>query len=123
MSEENTSNAVDAYAPALQPRVDVIEDRMGITLLADIPGATVDTLDISVEGTSLTLSAQMAAALPPELESAYAEIRLPRYRHAFTLSRELDTEKIEAKLKDGVLQLRIPKASHAQPRRVEVRVG
>ena len=42
---------------------------------------------------------------------------------AFTLSRELDTEKISADLKDGVLTLRVPKAEHAQPRRIEVRAG
>jgi HSP20 family protein len=46
---------------------------------------------------------------------------VPRYRRTFTLSRELDTSKVEANLKDGVLTLRIPKQAHAQPRRIEVR--
>lgn len=123
MSEKQISNAVDENGPALQPRVDVFEDSTGITLLADIPGASPDTLDIKVEGSSLTLCADMATAMPQGMESVYAEVRLPRYRHAFTLSRELDTAKIEASLKDGVLQLRIPKAAHAQPRRIEVRAG
>ena len=46
-----------------------------------------------------------------------------RYRRACTLSRELDTDKINASMRDGVLSLRIPKAEHAQPRRIEVREG
>ena len=57
------------------------------------------------------------------LQSVYAEVRVPRYRRIFTLSRELDPSRIEANLKDGVLNLRIPKQEHAQPRRIEVRAG
>ena len=57
------------------------------------------------------------------MEAVYAEVQVRRYRRAFTLSRELDTEKISADLRDGVLTLRVPKAEHAQPRRIEVRAG
>ena len=45
------------------------------------------------------------------------------HRRAFTLSRELDPGRIEAKLADGVLSLRIPKQDHARPRRIEVQLG
>jgi HSP20 family molecular chaperone IbpA len=57
------------------------------------------------------------------MEATHAEIGLPRYRRAFTLSKELDSEKVSAELRNGVLKLRIPKAEHAQPRRIEVKVG
>jgi HSP20 family molecular chaperone IbpA len=60
---------------------------------------------------------------PERLQPAYAEVRVPRYRRAFTLSRELDAGRIDASLKDGVLTLRIPKHEHAQPRRIQVQVG
>jgi HSP20 family molecular chaperone IbpA len=50
-------------------------------------------------------------------------VRVPRYRRSFALSRELDTTRIEANLKDGVLSLRIPKQAHAQPRRIAVTAG
>jgi HSP20 family molecular chaperone IbpA len=53
----------------------------------------------------------------------YTEVRGVRYRRSFTLSRELARDRIDAALKDGVLTVRIPKAQHAQPRRIEVRVG
>ena len=48
---------------------------------------------------------------------------LVRDRRQFTLSRELDTSRIEAQLRDGVLRLTIPKAEEARPRRIEVQVG
>lgn len=109
--------------PAMTPRVDVLEDGMGITLLADLPGVSRDALEIQVEGDSLTIEGQVSPATPEAMEATYAEVRVPRFRRMFTLSRELDGSRIEAQLKDGVLRLRIPKQEHAQPRRVQVKVS
>ncbi|WP_082536659.1 MULTISPECIES: Hsp20/alpha crystallin family protein [unclassified Roseateles] len=105
---------------ALTPRVDVSEDDTGITLLADLPGVTREQLELRVEADTLLIEGNVDAAAPGGLEAVYAEVRLPRYRRSFTLSRELDPSRIEAQLKDGVLKLRIPKQAHAQPRRIEV---
>lgn len=109
--------------PAITPRVDVLEDGTGITLLADLPGVSRDALEIQVEGDSLTIEGQVSPAAPEAMEATYAEVRVPRFRRMFTLSRELDGSRIEAQLKDGVLRLRIPKQEHAQPRRVQVKVS
>ncbi|WP_375138971.1 Hsp20/alpha crystallin family protein [Azohydromonas caseinilytica] len=105
------------------PRVDVFEDESGITLLADLPGVPREQLELKVEGDTLQIEGTVAAFAPEGLEALYAEVRLPRYRRAFTLSRELDAGAIQAQLRDGVLNLRIPKQAHAQPRRIEVQVG
>jgi len=110
-------------ARVLVPRVDVIEDDAGITLLADVPGVPKDQLELRVEGDILTFEGAIAPLTPGQLEPVYAEVRVPRYRRAFTLSRELDASKITANLKDGVLNLRIPKQAHAQPRRISIRAG
>jgi HSP20 family molecular chaperone IbpA len=103
------------------PRVDVLEDEAGITLLADLPGVPRDRLELKVEGDTLLVEGVVATPMPQQLQSVYAEVRVPRYRRTFTLSRELDTSRIEANLRDGVLNLRIPKQEHARPRRIEVR--
>jgi HSP20 family protein len=50
-------------------------------------------------------------------------VNLARYRRVFTLSRELDADKVSAEFRNGVLTLRIPKAEHAQPRKIEVQVA
>ena len=108
---------------AVLPAVDVFEDTVGITLLADMPGVTREQLELKVEGDALLIEGGVKALLPEGLEAIYAELRVPRYRRSFTLSRELDTTRIEAKLKDGVLTLHIPKQAHAQPRRIAVTAG
>lgn len=112
-----------ADAAYIVPRVDVIEDSAGITLLADLPGVAKDALELKVEGTSLTLEGQIRLDTPQGMGAMFAEVRAARYRRAFTLSRELDSARIDAQLKDGVLKLRIPKLAEAQPRRIEVRAA
>jgi HSP20 family molecular chaperone IbpA len=121
---QNTDNQLaQRPQPALVPAVDVIEDAGGITLYADLPGVPRDKLDIRVEGEQLTIEGELQLPIAEGLEGTHAEVTLPRYRRVFSLSRELDCDKVAAELRDGVLTLRIPKAEHAQPRRIEVRAA
>lgn len=108
---------------ALLPPTDVIEDAAGITLYADLPGVSKDKLTLQVEADTLTIEGTLALDLPEGMESSHAEVSVPRYRRVFTLSRELDPGKVSAEFNQGVLKLRIPKAEHAQPRRIEIQVG
>jgi HSP20 family protein len=109
-------------APALLPPVDVFEDASGITVLADLPGVTRDDLAIGVDGRNLTIEAPVKLGESESLQSVYAEVRANHYRRSFELSADLDTARIDAGLKDGVLTLRIPKLEQAKPRRIDVRV-
>lgn len=108
--------------PALLPRVDVVEDARGITLKADLPGVPRDKLSLEVENDILTLEGEIALEPLEAMGATHVEVDQPRYRRAFKLSKELDGAQVTAELAQGVLTLRIPKAAHAQPRRVEVRV-
>lgn len=107
----------------LLPRVDVFENKDGILLLADMPGVPKDKLELRVENDTLLIEGEIAPDTPENMEPVYAEVRLSRYRRAFSLSSELDTSRIDAQLRDGVLNLRIPKHAHAQPRKIEVKVA
>lgn len=108
---------------ALTPPVDVVEDAKGITLRADLPGVSRERLQLHVEADTLSIDADLDLALPEGLQSSHTEVGLSRYHRSFTLSKELDADKITAELANGVLTLRIPKAQHAQPRRIEVQVA
>lgn len=107
---------------ALTPPVDVIEDASGITLYADLPGVSRDKLNLQVEAATLTIEAESDLQVPEGLKSSHTEVGLARFRRVFTLSKELDTQNVSAELAQGVLKLRIPKAAHAQTRRIDIQV-
>jgi len=125
MSEkrEVAKRTEERHSPALVPPIDVLEDETGITVFADLPGVPKDKLTVRVDGDGLLIEGEIAVETPEGMTVAYTEVQTPRFRRAFTLSRELDTTKSDAAFKDGVLKLRIPKAEHAQPRRIAVNVG
>jgi HSP20 family protein len=108
---------------SLLPPVDVIEDATGITLYADLPGVPRDKLHLRVDGDQLAIDAEMSLPVPAEMAATHAEVDLSHYRRAFTLSKELDADKVSAELSGGVLRVRIPKAEHAQPRKISVQVN
>ena len=120
----NTATKSDETREAtLMPPVDVVEDSAGITLYADLPGVSREALHVRVEDDTLFIEGDLALKIPEGMESSHAEVGLSRYRRVFTLSKELDADKVSAELKQGVLKLRIPKAEHAQPKRIQVSVG
>lgn len=106
--------------PALLPPVDVVEDEGGITLYADVPGVTRENLHLHVEGDNMFIEGKIALEVPKEMEATHVEVARSRYRRVFALSREFDTGKLTADLKNGVLKVRILKAEHAKPRRIEI---
>ncbi|MGE0114171.1 MAG: Hsp20/alpha crystallin family protein [Steroidobacteraceae bacterium] len=125
MSDTNVSNRTpntahnDVY---MTPPVDVIEDAAGITLYADLPGVPKDKLNLHVEADALSIEGEVSLTVPEGMEALHAEISLPRFRRVFTLSKELDAEKVTAEFRHGVLKLHIPKAAQAQPRKISVNV-
>ncbi len=122
-TELSTKSPGDVDARPVSPAVDVFEDAGGITLLADMPGVSRETLDVRLDGDTLAVEGRVELGLPADMRAVFAEVQVPRFRRTFTLSRELDSARIEANLKDGVLTLRVPKLAHAQPRRIEVSTG
>lgn len=79
------ASAAKHESRAMVPRVDVLEDQSGITLLADLPGVTRDQLELKVEGDTLWIEGAVTTVAPEGLEPAYVEVRvapLPPCLHA-----------------------------------------
>ncbi len=91
------------------PRVDIYETDQAIHLVADIPGADENTIEITLEKNILTIDADVQAERPKDYSLTYAEYGIGSFRRKFTLSNEIDQEKIVAEVKNGVLTLHLPK--------------
>jgi len=107
----------------LQPPVDISEDSDGITLVADMPGVSKDRLDIQIDKDSLVIEGVAKIDMAEDMKPLYADVRSTRYRRSFAISSELDTDNIEATLKDGVLSLRLHKRPESKLRKIEVQVA
>jgi HSP20 family molecular chaperone IbpA len=83
-----------------------------------------DRLNVSTDQKNLIVEGRAQINMPEGMTALYADVRSTLYRRSFALNGELmETDKIEASLKDGVLTLRIPKQSELRPRKIEVRVS
>ncbi|AOI65254.1 Hsp20/alpha crystallin family protein [Burkholderia territorii] len=112
-----------ARRPAITPAVDIVEDRHRVTLRADLPGVPRENLDVKVHDNTLTIEADSRIETPADLRVRHVEVRAPRYARSFVLSPDLDTSRIDASLRDGVLTLTIPRREETRPRRIDVVAG
>jgi HSP20 family molecular chaperone IbpA len=107
----------------MQPPADVFEDADGITLQLDMPGVSKDRLNVQANKNTLLIEGNAHIDMPAGIAALYADVRSTSYRRSFVLSDELEADKTEASLKDGVLTVRIPKRAEVRPRRIDVRAG
>jgi HSP20 family molecular chaperone IbpA len=103
------------------PRVDIYETKDDIHLIADIPGADQDSIEITLEKNILTIEARVVTEKPVDFSLTYAEYGVGDFKRKFTLSNEIDKERINAVVKDGVLSLKMPKAGPAKAQKIEVK--
>lgn len=109
--------------PVFVPATDIYETEGSVVLLADMPGVDDKSVDVNLEKGVLTLRGHVEPKALEGRRLQYAEYRLGDYERSFTLSDEVDGEKINATLKHGVLRLELPKKDAAKPRKIEVKVG
>lgn len=112
------TRAVERY---IRPVVDIIETEEGLTLVADIPGAAKESLDVNVEKGILTISAPATRTMPGR--PVFKEFETAPYYRQFSIPEVLDHEKAAADYANGLLTLKIPKVAAAKPRKIEIKVA
>lgn len=130
MADETTSIKTPAsdVAPAehtrsgyyFQPNVDILEGEDELTVLADVPGATAEGIDLNFEDGTLTIHAKV----PPRNEGVDFLVReygVGDFHREFRVNETIDVGRISAELADGVLTLHLPKVEAARPRKITVK--
>lgn len=105
------------------PRTDIYETEKEIILTSDIPGADEKSVEINLEKNILTINALADEEGIPDHRLAYQEYGIGDYRRSFALNGEIDRDKIEAAVKNGVLTLHLPKSEASRARKITVKAG
>ena len=108
--------------PVFLPPADIYETKDSIVVLAEMPGVPPEGVDLTLERRVLTIRGRSAAGDHTGYQRVYNEYTDGDYERVFTLSENIDRDRIEAKLKDGVLHLVLPKAETAKARRIELKM-
>jgi HSP20 family protein len=107
--------------PTQTPLIDIHEGPDGLILVADLPGIPPEGVTIHLEDNVLHLAAKFVANDASKGRPVHEEYRQANYQRSFILSDEVDRERITARLKNGVLELSLPKAERAKTRRIEIK--
>jgi HSP20 family protein len=104
------------------PDVDIYETADSLWLWADMPGVDEKSIEVNLADGVLVLSGQVSLDDYEDLTPVYTEYRVGNYTRRFTLSDAIDGDRITARLVNGVLELQLPKAERAKPRRITVTI-
>ena len=101
------------------PRVDILESDQELLLCADLPGVMPDGVDLRFENGELTLHGKCAPR-QPQANYVLAEYEVGDFHRVFSISEDINPEKIAAELKNGVLTVHLPKSEKAKPKKIAV---
>jgi HSP20 family molecular chaperone IbpA len=105
------------------PDVDIMEKGDSIVVVADMPGIDESSVDVTLEKNVLTIYGKVEPEIPENHQLIGREYGMGDYQRSFTVSDEIDRDKIQATVKNGVLRLDLPKAKGAQTTKITVKAG
>lgn len=109
--------------PVFKPPVDIFQTDREVTLIADMPGVAPEDITVDLRGGVLTLGGSVRPWEGAEESDVRIEFEIGRYVRRFTLSEDIDHERIDARCSDGTLRLTLPIAEKGLPKRIAVRTG
>jgi HSP20 family molecular chaperone IbpA len=109
--------------PVFLPCTDIFEREDAIVVLADMPGVSPDTVDVDLIGNELTIAGRVDETSIEGHSLSYAEYEVGDYRRRFRISGGIEADKIDAAIKNGVLQVVLPKSKEAEPQKITVKAG
>lgn len=102
------------------PAVDIWETTEALHLCADMPGVDEQSVEVKLEDNVLSIEGQVRLKDYEGLQPLYTEYNVGNFARRFTVSNDIDAERIQARIVDGVLELDLPKTAQAKPRRIPI---
>ena len=105
------------------PDVDICEYPDKLMLWADMPGVSEKNVEVVLKDNNLTLAGTVLPAVYNNLSPVYTEYNVGNYFRQFALNENIDESRIQARMRNGVLEVELPKSERAKPRKIEVRTA
>lgn len=102
------------------PATDIVEMEDGVHIFMDLPGVGADSLSIDLEEDEVTIRGESRYVSQGGGRTLHSEFQAVNFQRTFTLSDMVERDQITASLKDGVLNLFLPKAEAMKPRRIPI---
>ncbi len=109
--------------PVFLPHTDIFERENEIVVVAEMPGVRRDAVDVNLENDELRIAGHVDEVAIEGHELAYAEYEVGDYERVFRITGGIDSERIDATMKDGILRIVLPKSKGAMPQRISVKAG
>ena len=103
------------------PRADIFEREDALVLMVDLPGVEEKGVNIDLEEGDLTITGYVAPCTFPRHELQYREYREGSFKRSFSILADVDEDRIQASLRNGVLRVELPKSEKAKPKRIAVK--
>ena len=125
VQEKKESAVAEATLPGrtYTPSVDISESEESLWLWADVPGVDENSIDVQLENNQLTIEGRVSLDEYPDLTPVYTEYQVGNFVRSFRVSESIDMDRIKAIVRNGVLELELPKAEQARARRIAVTSG
>lgn len=120
---EKPASGNETPVRTFSPYLDILEKTDAFEVIADVPGATAEGVEITVEKNVLTLRVKVGPTVSEDLPLIYQEYEVGDYEATLRISEKIDVDKIDAVLKDGIITLTLPKAAEAKPRQILVKAA
>ncbi len=105
---------------AFVPSVDIYETADSLWLWADMPGVSEDSVDVRLADGVLTIEGRVSLESYENLTPVYSEYNVGHFERRFTLPTDIDADRISGRMRNGVLEVELPKAERAKPRRIPI---
>lgn len=109
--------------PVLRPVADIFESKDALVVILELPGVDAEGLNVMLDKRVLTVTGRTHPYVPTGYALTAAEYRVGDFERSFTLAETIDTDRIEAAIKNGVLRLTLPKAVPAPAKTIKVQAG
>lgn len=123
VATRDINKSVEAAKGTIIPPIDIYEDTDGLTLFADLPGVSKESLDVQIDKDLLKIFGRRTPGNGADVLNRYEEIPNKDFYRAFTIGEEIDREKITATINNGVLKLILPKSERTKPKRIDIKVS